>query len=60
MPRSQYDRTTLRDGDRVEIVQAIGGGGAPIRASLALETVLGLAVLVLVAILGRLAPFGDG
>lgn len=35
-------------------------GRAPIRASLALETALGLAVLVLVAILGRLAPFGDG
>jgi putative copper resistance protein D len=36
------------------------GGGKAIRASLALESALGLAVLILVAVLGRLAPFGDG
>lgn len=40
----------LRDGGK------IGG----IRLSLALETALGLAVLVLVAVLGRLSPLGDG
>ncbi len=26
LPRSQYPNTTLADGDRLEIVQAIGGG----------------------------------
>ena len=26
LPRSQYPHHRLRDGDRVEIVQAIGGG----------------------------------
>ena len=26
IPRSQYDATPLTSGDRVEIVQAIGGG----------------------------------
>lgn len=26
VPRSQHGATTLRDGDRVEVVHAIGGG----------------------------------
>ena len=26
VPRSQHDATLLKDGDRVEIVRAIGGG----------------------------------
>ncbi|MDZ7829042.1 MAG: sulfur carrier protein ThiS [Halofilum sp. (in: g-proteobacteria)] len=26
VPRSEYAQTTLHDGDRVEIVRAIGGG----------------------------------
>ena len=26
VPRSEYGQTTLHDGDRVEIVRAIGGG----------------------------------
>ena len=26
VPRSAYDRTTLSDGDRIEIVHFIGGG----------------------------------
>jgi sulfur carrier protein len=26
VPRSQYDATRLQEGDRVEIVRAIGGG----------------------------------
>ncbi|TWH76103.1 sulfur carrier protein ThiS [Azomonas agilis] len=26
VPRSQHARTPLKDGDRVEVVQAIGGG----------------------------------
>jgi sulfur carrier protein len=26
IPRSDYPRTTLRDGDDVEIIRAIGGG----------------------------------
>ena len=26
VPRSQHGETTLRDGDRVEVVHAIGGG----------------------------------
>jgi sulfur carrier protein len=26
VPRSQYDATRLTNGDRVEVVQAIGGG----------------------------------
>ena len=28
VPRSQYDAHRLQDGDRVEIVRAIGGGSA--------------------------------
>jgi sulfur carrier protein len=26
VPRSEYPQTTLHDGDRVEVVRAIGGG----------------------------------
>jgi len=26
IPRSRYDRTPLKDGDRIEIVHMIGGG----------------------------------
>lgn len=29
LPRSRWPEYTLQDGDRVEIVHAIGGGGAP-------------------------------
>ena len=29
VPRSQYDGTVLADGDKLEIVQFIGGGNAP-------------------------------
>jgi putative copper resistance protein D len=36
------------------------GAAGAIRLSLALETALGLAVLILVAVLGRLSPLGDG
>ncbi|MEC7946661.1 MAG: sulfur carrier protein ThiS [Myxococcota bacterium] len=26
IPRSEHDRTTLQAGDRVEVIQAVGGG----------------------------------
>lgn len=26
VPRSGYDRTTISDGDRIEILEAVGGG----------------------------------
>jgi thiamine biosynthesis protein ThiS len=29
VPRSQWEQTPLRDGDRLEIVQFVGGGSAP-------------------------------
>ena len=30
VPRSQYDQTALQEGDRLEIVQFVGGGNAPV------------------------------
>jgi thiamine biosynthesis protein ThiS len=26
VPRAEYDRTTLREGDRVEVIHFVGGG----------------------------------
>ena len=34
VPRSGYDARRLREGDRVEIVHAIGGGQSPVAGSL--------------------------